>query len=205
MALTSLDPRINRLQLPDYDPNMPPKPALDQFETFEVFHQKKEKAPFTYVGPVHAPNEEVAFLFAKEQHSRRSTCTGIWVARTRHILVSLYTDELTPVYEVLEKPRQPGQGPEEAFEIFELKKRGKAHTHAGTVRAGSPEEALWRAKEAFAKPACVNIWVVRAQDLLRTGEEDKDLWRSTAEKKYREAADYRVMDKINKFKAENQS
>ena len=47
MSLKSLDPRVNRLSLPDEAAEVTPKEELDQFETYEAFHQKKEKAPYS--------------------------------------------------------------------------------------------------------------------------------------------------------------
>ena len=83
---------MNRLGLAETAPAVA-KPALDQFETYEVFHQKKEGAPFVYVGPVHAPEADLAFLFAKEQYSRRFACTGMWVVPTSAITVTEYAGE----------------------------------------------------------------------------------------------------------------
>src|SRR3712207_7303080 len=80
--MDSCDPRINRLDIVAESPADPVKKPLDQFETYEVFQQKKPNTPYVFVGPVHAPNLEMAFVFAKEQYSRRATCQGLWVAST---------------------------------------------------------------------------------------------------------------------------
>ena len=185
-------------------PPMEEKPALDQFETYEVFHLKKEGAAYTYVGPVHAPNEEVAFLFAKEQYSRRATCVGLWVVRTEHIQVTLYAGDGENIYEMV-RPEEPAARSEqpEPYEIFQLKKRGKAHTHMGRVTATSYQEALQKAREAFGeKGPVVNVWVVKSAHVLPSGEEDREMWLTVPDKKYREATAYKVMDKITQFKAE---
>jgi len=208
MYLQSLDPRVTRLHLPEGDmPPMEAKPALDQFETYEAFHQKKEGAAHTYVGPVHAPNEEVAFLFAKEQYSRRFPCVGLWVVRTAHIQVTPYAGDSENIYDMLriEAPAEPSA---EAvpYEIFHLKKRGKAHTHAGRVLATSYQEALQEARKAFGdKGPIVNVWIVKSKDVLQSAEEDKDMWTTIPEKKYRDAIAYKVMDKITKFKEEQKN
>ena len=81
--ITSHDPRMNRLGLPDAPATAAAKDALDQFETYEVFHQKKEGTAYVYVGPVYAPEADVAFLFAKEQYSRRAACAGTAGSPTR--------------------------------------------------------------------------------------------------------------------------
>ena len=220
--MLSLDPRMNRLGLPDAPPAPVPKPAFDQFETYEVFHQKKEGAPFIYVGPVHAPEADVAFLFAKEQFSRRFACTGLWVIPTSAITVSAYVGDQESAYatipafdEATETVPEPDltlaeeaafDRGEEDYDVFHLKKRGKAHQHVGKVRAASPAEALQVAKAVFgAQPGpVVNVWVARSADFLRSDEADKDLWDTTPDKKYRDALAYRVQDRIEKFKAENQ-
>ena len=248
--MQSLDPRMNRLGLPDRPTAPQPKAALDQFGTYEVFHQKKEGVPFVYVGPVHAPEADVAFLFAKEQFSRRFACAGLWVIPTAAITVTEYVGDQESAYDTLpplagpgppgrsqqgvasssgdsESPRigPPGQaqqgvgGPataaraaasefaegEEDYDIFHLKKRGKAHQHVGKVRAGSVAAALQVAKAVFgAQPGpVVNVWLARSADFLRSDEEDRDIWDTTPDKKYRDAGSYRVQDRIEKFKAEN--
>ena len=185
-------------------PPMAEKPALDQFETYEVFHLKKEGAAYIYVGPVHAPNEDVAFLFAKEQYSRRATCAGLWVIRTEHIQVSPYAGDGENIYEMLraEEPAVRSEQPE-PYEIFHLKKRGKAHTHMGRVTTTSYQEALQQARQAFGETGpVVNVWIVRSAHVLQSAEEDREMWLTVPEKKYREATAYKVMDKIKQFKEE---
>jgi ring-1,2-phenylacetyl-CoA epoxidase subunit PaaB len=208
MSLKSLDPRVTRLNLPEGEqPPVEAKPALDQFETYEAFHQRKEGTSYTYVGPVHAPNEEVAFLFSKEQYSRRAACTGMWVARTSHIMVTPYVGDGENVYDAIREEEPTGRSEQaESYEIFHLKKRGKAHTHAGRVEATSYQEALQEAKKAFGdKGPIVNVWVVKSKHVLQSDEADKDMWLTTPDKKYRDAVAYKVMDKITKYKEENKN
>lgn len=222
--IQSFDPRMNRLGLPDAPAPAVAKEALDQFETYEVFHQKKEGAAYMYVGPVHAPEADVAFLFAKEQFSRRFACTGLWVVPTAAITVTAYVGDQESAYDtlpLLHAAIQPALAAspaddtaaeeasyaagEEDYDIFHLKKRGKAHQHVGKVRASSPAEALQVAKAVFGEQRpLVNVWAVRAADILCSDDEDRDIWTTTPDKKYREAISYRVQDRIEKFKAENQ-
>jgi len=186
---------------------MTEKSELDQFETYEVFHQKKEGAAHTYMGPVHAPNEDVAFLFAKEQYSRRFPCISLWVVRTDKVQVTPYAGDGENIYDML-RPEAPAQqsDQQEPYEIFQLKKRGKAHAHVGRVLATSYQEALQEAKTAFGdKAPVVNVWVVKSKDVLQSAEDDKDMWATTPDKKYREAIAYKVMDKITKYKEENKN
>ena len=214
---------MNRLGLPDAPATKATKTALDQFGTYEVFHQKKEGAPYVYVGPVHAPEADVAFLFAKEQFSRRFACTGLWVAPTSAITVTAYVGDQESAYDTLPllknsiQPAPAGTADdtaaeeaayaagEEDYDIFHLKKRGKAHQHVGKVRASSPADALQVAKAVFGEQRpVVNVWAVRSADVLCSDDDDRDIWTTTPEKKYRDAISYKVQDRIEKFKAENQ-
>lgn len=204
MYLQSLDPRMNRLQIPENWEADFAAGNLDQLETFEVFQQKRENTPFVYVGPVHAPDLEVAFLFAKEQYSRRATCFGLWVVRTRDILVTPYVNDDESVFQILNIAANTDNNEQtQDYELFSLKKRGKAHSYLGTVTAVSPEDALAQAKNQFAnQQPCVNIWIIPAAQILKSEPEDQEMWTTTAEKKYREPVDYKVQDKINAFKLE---
>jgi ring-1,2-phenylacetyl-CoA epoxidase subunit PaaB len=218
--ISSHDPRMNRLGLPDSPAAAAAKEAFDQFETYEVFHQKKEGAPFMYVGPVHAPEADVAFLFAKEQFSRRFACTGLWVVPTAAITVTAYVGDQESAYDTIpalatETSAEPDESVtaeaafaagEEDYDVFHLKKRGKAHQHVGKVRAASAADALQVAKAVFgALPGpVVNVWVARSADFLCSDTADQDIWDTTPDKKYRDATAYRVQDRIEKFKAENQ-
>lgn len=86
-TIISLDPRITRAQLPEEEPlTHEPKPEMDQFQTFEVFHQQKSGARHVHVGCVHAPNADMALLMAKEQYGRRGQTYNLWVVCTADIL-----------------------------------------------------------------------------------------------------------------------
>ncbi len=92
-TIISLDPRVTRMNL-DAEQSAPaePKPALDQFQTFEVFHQVKTGAHHTHVGCVHAPSPELALLLAKEQYGRRGQTTNLWVVNTRDVVTMAAED-----------------------------------------------------------------------------------------------------------------
>jgi ring-1,2-phenylacetyl-CoA epoxidase subunit PaaB len=90
------------------------------------------------------------------------------------------------------------------YEVFHQEKTGNHHVHAGSLHAPNSEMALLLAKEQYARRyKCVNLWVVKTSDILRTEKEDEDIFETTPEKIYREASGYKVMDRINKFKEEN--
>jgi ring-1,2-phenylacetyl-CoA epoxidase subunit PaaB len=84
MKNISLDPRVNRLDLPAQD-HTTIVPEKEGWITFEVFHQKKTGAQHSHAGIVHAPNPEMAMVFAKEQFGRRGQTAGLWVVKSSEI------------------------------------------------------------------------------------------------------------------------
>ncbi|MBX7046873.1 MAG: 1,2-phenylacetyl-CoA epoxidase subunit B [Ignavibacteria bacterium] len=92
-TIKSLDPRITRADIPkDGQLSIDIKP-LDQWQTYEVFHQEKKGDHHNHVGSLHAPNPEMAFLMAKEQYARRGRCVNIWVVKTSDIFTTNFEDE----------------------------------------------------------------------------------------------------------------
>lgn len=86
MTINSLDPRITRAEIPQENQTpLSPQEPLDQHETYEVFHLEKRGEQPVHVGSLHAPNPEIALLFAKEQYGRRSRTVSLWVVRTADI------------------------------------------------------------------------------------------------------------------------
>lgn len=201
--MESLDPRVNRLNIKGFQGDLTRKVPLDQFGTFEVFVQEKENKPYQHEGIVHAPNNEMAFLFAKEQFSRRSTCTGLFVVETRNVFVTEFTEGEDTIYNYI-SDEYPQEGDKEEYEFFHLMKRGKQHQHVGSIEARNPQEALALAKPAFINEKPVfNAWVIKTSDILFTSEEDKNIWDTLPDKKFRDASDYKASDKIKAFKERN--
>lgn len=93
MKTQSYDPRINRADLSVDAGKFEPETSHLQWQTYEVFHQKSRGEQHIHVGSVHAPNSEMAILFAKEQYARRMKCANIWVVKTADIHATEYDDE----------------------------------------------------------------------------------------------------------------
>ena len=193
--MKSLDPRVTRL--PQVGEVKAKKP-LDQFGTFEVFVQPKEGKPFQHEGCVHAPNLEMAYVLAKETFTRRFTCTSIYVVDTRDVFVSPTTEGNQSAYDLI-KPNSTSS-PKRTFEIYQLAKRGKQHLNAGNVEASSPVEAMLIAKDIFGSGKTVyTVWAIEKNKIRFTSEEEKDLWITLPEKKFRDASDYKGGDKLKEF------
>lgn len=198
--MNSLDPRVNRLPIVGQPGQVNLKPALDQFGTFEVFVQPKEGKVFQHEGAVHAPNLEMAYVLAKETFTRRFTCISLYVTETTQVFVSPMTEGDVSAYDVL-APVEESSG-DISYEIFHLVKRGKQHVHVGQVVASSAAHALWKAREQFKNDKVIyNIWAIRTTDIRFTTADDKDLWLTLPEKKFRDAGDYKGGDKLKEFLA----
>lgn len=201
--MESLDPRVNRFKLNE-DPSELKKNDLDQFETYEVFVQLKEGKPLNHAGIIHAPDVELAFILAKEQFSRRHTCSGLAVVKTEKVHASTYTDGDQNAYDTINFNASK-KANEEAYQVFHLLKRGKQHVHAGQVLAHNPEEAFVQAKKEFGDSKVFNVWVVATNNFRFSDEEEKIIWSTLPEKGFREAVAYKASDKIKTFKESQQN
>lgn len=193
----SLDPRVGRLPVLTTD-LVAPKAAMDQFGTYEVFVQPKEGKPFQHEGIVHAPNIEMAYVLAKETFTRRFTCTSLYVADTRDVFVSPMTEGNENAYDRIDE-NTSGSAGENQFEIYHLNKRGKQHIHAGAVKASTPHGAMAKAKQTLNAKIVYNVWAIETGRIRFTSPEEKELWLTLPEKKFRDAADYKGGDKLKGF------
>jgi len=200
--LNSLDPRVSRL--PQLDESViKPKVELDQFGTFEVFVEAKEGKPFQHEGIVHAPDLEMAYVLAKEAFTRRFTCSSLYVVDTRDVFVSPMTEGDTNVYDLISKAREQA-GEKITFDIYHLIRRGKQHVYTGSVTATNPLEAIAIAKANLNGGKTVyNVWAIRSDKIRFTTQEEKDLWITLPEKKFRDASEYKGGDKLKNFLEKN--
>jgi len=63
-TVNSIDPRITRAKI--HTGNTSDMEGLAHFQTYEVFHQNKRGAQHKHVGIVHAPNPDMALLYADD-------------------------------------------------------------------------------------------------------------------------------------------
>jgi ring-1,2-phenylacetyl-CoA epoxidase subunit PaaB len=196
--VNSLDPRVNRLPKIGQPGEINPKAPLDQLGNFEVFVQPKDGKPFQHEGALHAPDLEMAYVLAKETFTRRFLCTSLFVADTRNVFVSPMTEADINAYDFILPAEATGS--KTSYEIFHLIKRGKQHVHVGAVTGSTIEEAMWEAKQKFKGDKVVyNVWAIKSSDIRFTNPEDKDLWLTLPDKKFRDAADYKGGEKLKNF------
>jgi len=109
MKEVSLDPRVNRINLPEETQEGEQVVGEQDYGiTYEVFIQKKKGAQHTHAGIVHAPDSQTALVFAKEQFTRRGEAINIWVVKSSEILATSYND--TDIFESAPSKvhREPG-------------------------------------------------------------------------------------------------
>jgi ring-1,2-phenylacetyl-CoA epoxidase subunit PaaB len=98
--MKSFDPRVDRMELPKNDDGKEILETQENWETYEVFHQKKRGEQHIHVGIVHAANPEMALILAKETFGRRRQTANLWVVKSSQVYTSNYADmdifETTP-------------------------------------------------------------------------------------------------------------
>jgi len=90
--MKSHDPRVTRANLKFEVKLDNALNELEEWETYEVFHQKKRGEQHMHVGIVHAPTPEIALVFAKEQYGRRRLTANLWVVKSKDIHATKYED-----------------------------------------------------------------------------------------------------------------
>ncbi|MFM1791807.1 MAG: hypothetical protein RLZZ252_161 [Bacteroidota bacterium] len=124
MIVKSIDPRINRASLDDERTDGVQQP-MDQLETYEVFQQIKRGTHHQHVGTVHASNEEMAMIFAKEQFCRRGKAVNLWIVRSENIFATDYEDA-----DIFETTTSKTYREPEAYKVMDRIQAYKERTNA---------------------------------------------------------------------------
>jgi ring-1,2-phenylacetyl-CoA epoxidase subunit PaaB len=93
MLMKSFDPRISRLDLPENEGKEEVLEKAENWETYEVFHQKKRGDQHVHVGIVHAPNPEIALILAKEAFGRRRQTANLWIVKSADVHATEYDNQ----------------------------------------------------------------------------------------------------------------
>ncbi|CAN5401058.1 hypothetical protein BH10BAC5_BH10BAC5_07570 [soil metagenome] len=128
MPIKSIDPRITRanINLNEKEPEEVLKP-MGHWQTYECFHQGKRGEHHVHVGSLHAPNDEMAVILAKEQFGRRSRCVNIWVVKTSSVFTFDIDDEDIFLNNI-EKSYREASGYKVMDKINKYKKEHKAES-----------------------------------------------------------------------------
>ncbi|MCS7077353.1 MAG: hypothetical protein NZ455_11625 [Bacteroidia bacterium] len=193
--MKSLDPRINRFNIENNSTHSLSEDELEQWQTFEVFHQKKPDEPHIHVGAVHASNADVAFLFAKEQYARRLQCYNLWLAKTADI----YAYNLEKKQNDNFNSQEVQSHPEVMYDIFYQISRGEHPKYTGTVIATHPDQAIQEAQKNFGSNSFM-IWAIPQDKIYKQPIEQAEMYAFAPKKSYRDATGYKVMAKLNKIR-----
>ncbi len=161
-----------------------------QWPRYEVFKQDTADRPHQAVGSVHAPDAELALLNARDVFVRRPRCHSLWVVPTVAVLMRT-AEELTAG-----DPGSPAttDGPPRRFHVFRKTSQRRSMTfvdHAGDVEAPSAEAALTRARAAFPDPPTFVWWIVPADAVTASREEDvPSMFLPADDKTYRHQSAY---------------
>ncbi len=84
------------------------------------------------------------------------------------------------------------------YEVFLRGKRGLTHVHAGSLHAADAEMALHHARDLYTRRnEGVSIWVVRSEDIVSSGPDDKDaFFAPSGDKVYRHPTYYAIPESV---------
>ncbi|HJY62806.1 MAG TPA: hypothetical protein VJ455_01515 [Ignavibacteria bacterium] len=122
--MKSYDPRINRIDLPVNEDGKEILQEPENWETYEVFHQKKRGEQHVHVGIVHAANPEMALILAKETFGRRRQTVNLWAVKSSQVFATNYDDQ--DIFETT-----PGKTYREASEYYCMDKIRKYQQEHG--------------------------------------------------------------------------
>ncbi len=171
MPPISYDPRVNRVELPDAG-QLHQENALDQWQNYEVFQQMKRGEQHHHVGAVHAPNPEMALLFAKEQFGRREQCANLWVVKSAEVYATEY-DDADMFQHAFDKSYREGDGYKvrDTIESFKRDLDARLGLETAVVQPGKAAEPL---AESVAQSRKTGDWeVIELPDI---GKGPRKIW-----------------------------
>ncbi len=149
-------------------------PRDGQGPRWEVFKQDAPDRPHQAVGSVHAADPEHALLMARSVHARRPSAVSLWVAPADAVF-AVTAEEL---HAAAPWPVEEG-GSSRRFLVFRKTSHRRAMTfvdHVGAVDAPGPRAAVAAAKRTFPEPPALTWWVVPADDVVASPENEADAW-----------------------------
>ncbi len=87
--------------------------------------------------------------------------------------------------------------PHDVWAVFLQARTRDPHVYVGDVHAPDAEMALVLAKESFTRrDPCVNLWVVRADQICATPRDAEGMFEPATDKSYRFGGSYRQQQKV---------
>lgn len=173
-----------------------------QWPRFQVFLQEKIGAPHQDVGSVHAPDQEMALLNARDVFVRRPECVSLWVVPARSIFTRTAQElEEQGIGEQVEETREQTAQPE-TFYVFCKAKNAGTQTLAGDVEAVSPQQALQKAVKIFSGERPPFAWFIFPARLALKSEpaDIESMFSPALEKTFRLVTDFHTHSAMRQIK-----
>jgi ring-1,2-phenylacetyl-CoA epoxidase subunit PaaB len=166
--------------------------AGGQGPRWEVFKQDGAGKAHQAVGSVHAADAEHALLMARSVYARRPAAISMWVAPADAVFaVTAEALEATSPWPVED------DGPSRSFLVFRKTSHRRAMTfvdHVGEVQAPGPRAAVAAAMRAFPEPPALTWWVVPADVVVASPEDEAAAWFDPArDKTYKQQSAYGLL------------
>jgi ring-1,2-phenylacetyl-CoA epoxidase subunit PaaB len=172
-----------------------------QWSRFQVFLQDKPGAPHQDMGSIHAPDEEMALLNARDVFVRRPACVSLWIAPVK----SIYSKTAQEIQEngLLTDLTDELPAEKEIYYVFGKAKPAGTQTYLGSVEAGSPTQALKTAVLTFSSGKPVFAWwVISARSVFISDPADVDsLFDPALDKPYRLSTDFHTVSAMRQIKS----
>lgn len=171
----------------------PERPSGDG-PRWEVFKQDAAGKPHQAVGSVHAADAEHALLMARSVHARRPAAVSLWVAPADTVL-SVTAEQLTAAGGEGAAPAHgDAEGAPQRYLVFRKSSHRRAMTfvdHVGEVTAVGPWAALQAAIVAFPEPPALAWWIVPAERVSASPDDEAAAWFEPARAKtYKQQSAY---------------
>ncbi len=165
-----------------------------QWPRYEVFQQARANQPLRNVGSVHAPDDELALLIARDVFVRRPDCHDLWVVHSDDIL-SRTAQELETTPPSSEHGSTESSAPSR-FHVFQKRSQAGVETfveYVGEVEADSSMHALAVAIKNWHDKTAYVWWIFPESAVTRNDQEDANvLFDPAREKPFRHQTHYRV-------------
>lgn len=175
--------------------------ADTQWPRWEVLKKDNERKPHQAVGSVHAADAEHALLMARTVFARRPAAVSMWVAPAAAIH-AFTAEEL----EQLPTAAENGTGPLSSYLVVVKSTNRRSMTFGdlkGEVEATSLRAALDRAIELAGEEPVLALWLVEADQVVRSEPADADPWFGPAQDKtYKQQSVYSSRATASKDAAE---
>lgn len=109
-----------------------------------------------------------------------------------------------------EVPQIPGEPSEDAtgrhedhgwplWEVFVRPKRGLNHTHAGSLHASDPENAVQNARDVYTRrEEGISVWVVRSTEIFAS-DDSESMFEPFEDRPYRHPTFYEIPDEVGQM------